>query len=355
MDSLLFALILAVLVGITLGIFGAGGSILTLPVLTFVLGVPVGQAVVMSMVVVGGSSLPAAARYWQQGSFHTRAAILLSVTGAPGAYLGSFLTELVSERTLLLIFAAIMLAAGGAMVRGRAEQSHRDRRCRVWPCLLIGAAVGVLTGFLGVGGGFLIVPALVLFAGIDAKRAVGTSLAIITLNTLAGLAGQLRSISIDWGITLAFLGLAFLGMLVGVVLGERLPADRIRTAFGWFVILLAVVIGGLAISKGPEDDPASVAIKRTLQPSFYSGEGLAIHHNASSVRIRMSLPATTTEAFVFSSSEFVASCLNFLGSGLKTVVVPDLVSRNMRPSPVCVMLDHVPPPSVRFFQSSSPV
>ena len=266
MDPLITALALAVLVGITLGIFGAGGSILTLPIFTFVLGVPVGQAVVMSMVVVGGSSLPAAARYWQQGSFHTRAAILLSATGAPGAYLGSFLTDLVSERTLLLIFAAIMLAAGIAMVRGRGEGSHRDRSCRVWPCLLIGAVVGVLTGFLGVGGGFLIVPALVLFAGVDAKRAVGTSLAIITLNTLAGLAGQLRSTSIDWGVTLAFLGLTFLGMVVGLVLGERLPADRIRTAFGWFVIVLSVVIGGLAVAKGSQDDAASVAMKPPLQP-----------------------------------------------------------------------------------------
>ncbi|EMI22679.1 membrane protein containing DUF81 [Rhodopirellula maiorica SM1] len=254
MDPLLTALVLALLVGITLGIFGAGGSILTLPIFTFVLGVPVGQAVAMSMVVVGGCSLPAAVRYWQKKNFHLRAAVLFSVSGALGAYAGSFLTALVSERTLLLIFAAIMLGAGIAMVRGRGENDQRERGCRIWPCLLIGATVGVLTGFLGVGGGFLIVPALVLFAGIDAKRAVGTSLAIISLNTVAGLAGQLRSTDIDWRVTLAFFALAFLGMLIGLVLSEWLPAERIRTAFGWFVIILALVIGGLSLRKKPDHD-----------------------------------------------------------------------------------------------------
>ncbi len=104
----------------------------------------------------------------------------------------------------------------------------------------------MLTGFLGVGGGFLIVPALVLFAGVRTKAAVGSSLAIIAMNAIGGLAGQLQQVSLDWRLTLAFLGLALVGMFGGLFVAEKVPGDILSRAFGWFVVVLALVIGGLA-------------------------------------------------------------------------------------------------------------
>ncbi len=243
--GILAALGLAVVIGLTLGALGGGGSILTLPIFVFVAGIPAQEAVAMSMVVVGGTSLLGAALHWRQGNFHTKAAILFTATGMVGAYGGSFLTHMVSQRVLLGIFAVLMLVTGIAMVRRRSG-SQDQRQCRVWPCLLIGAVVGLLTGFLGVGGGFLIVPALVLFAGVETKAAVGSSLAIIALNAVGGLVGQLQYVVLDWWLTLSILGLAMFGMFGGLFLAEKVPSESLSKAFGWFVVVLALVIGGLA-------------------------------------------------------------------------------------------------------------
>ncbi|WP_166820058.1 sulfite exporter TauE/SafE family protein [Thalassoroseus pseudoceratinae] len=239
------SLALALVIGLTLGALGGGGSILTLPVFVFVAGIPAQEAVAMSMVVVGGTSLLGAGLHWRNGNFHIKAALLFAATGVIGAYAGSFLTHMVSQRVLLGIFAALMLITGMAMIRKRPEQKEQQQ-CRFWPCLLIGAAVGVLTGFLGVGGGFLIVPALVLFAGIETKAAVGSSLAIIAVNAVGGLAGQLQQVSLNWQLTVMFLGLAMVGMFGGLFVAEKVPSESLSKAFGWFVVVLALVIGGLA-------------------------------------------------------------------------------------------------------------
>ena len=239
------SLALAVLIGVTLGALGGGGSVLTLPIFVFVAGIPAQEAVAMSMAVVGGTSLFGAVLHWRNGNFHAKAALLFAATGVAGAYGGSFLTHMVSQRALLGVFAVLMLVTGIAMIRKRVEKSD-ERRCRIWPCLLIGATVGVLTGFLGVGGGFLIVPALVLFAGIETKAAVGSSLAIIALNSVGGLVGQLQQVSLDGRLTFAFLGLALVGMIGGLFVAEKVPGEVLSRAFGWFVVVLALVIGGLA-------------------------------------------------------------------------------------------------------------
>jgi len=239
------SLALAVLIGLTLGALGGGGSVLTLPIFVFVAGIPTQEAVAMSMIVVGGTSLLGAALHWRKGNLHWKATLLFAATGVAGAFGGSFLTHLVSQRALLGLFAALMLVTGLAMVRMRSQQ-RVERQCRFWPCLLVGAAVGVLTGFLGVGGGFLIVPALMLFAGIETKVAVGSSLAIIALNSVGGLVGQLQQVSLDWPLTIAFLGLALVGMVGGFFVADRVPGESLAKAFGWFVVVLAVVIGGLA-------------------------------------------------------------------------------------------------------------
>ena len=239
------ALGLAVLVGLTLGALGAGGSILTLPIFVFIAGIATTEAVAMSLVVVGGTSLPAAGLHYWRGHFHTKAALYFSATGVVASYFGSYLTHMASQRVLLGIFAGLMLSAGIAMLRRRSDSENRSK-CNLIRCLLLGAIVGGLTGFLGVGGGFMIVPALVLFAGIGAKDAVGASLAIITLNAAAGVVGQIQNTSIDWPMTLGFLGLAILGMFGGLAVAEKIPSDKLQEGFGWFVVVLALVIGGLA-------------------------------------------------------------------------------------------------------------
>jgi len=239
------SLALSVVIGLTLGALGGGGSILTLPVFVFIAGVPAQEAVAMSMVVVGGTSLLGAALHWQKGNFHVQAAVLFAATGVVGAYAGSFITHMVSQQLLLGIFAALMLVTGIAMIRRRSETTEPGK-CRFWPCLLIGAAVGVLTGFLGVGGGFLIVPALVLFAGVETKAAVGSSLAIIALNAAGGLAGQLQQVTLDWRLTAISLALASIGLFGGLFVAEKVPGELLSKGFGWFVVVLAIIIGGLA-------------------------------------------------------------------------------------------------------------
>ena len=235
------ALLLAILIGVSLGTLGSGGSIITMPVLVYVAGIPAHAAVGMSLVIVGAT---AAAGSWLQSrkvGLDARAAIIFSVTGAAGAYGGAQLTPLVSGAALMAIFAVLMLLAGWRMLAARPDQPA-PRTCRVWRCAVVGLALGVLTGFLGIGGGFLIVPALVLAAGLDMKRAVPTSLAIIAFNAAGGLAGQLRGTRPDWALTAAFLAFALAGMAAGSAIAGRVSAERLRRTFAWTVVTLGAVI-----------------------------------------------------------------------------------------------------------------
>ena len=238
------ALLLAAAIGLLLGLMGSGGSIVTLPVLVYVAGIPTQTAVGMTMVIVGAVSFVGAYLYHRRGDFHARAVLLLGLTGIVGAYGGSALTRLVSPSALMLTFAALMLVVGLTMFRGRREAAA-GQRCYPLRCLSVGAAVGVLTGFLGVGGGFLIVPALVLFAGLETKKAVGASLAIIGLNCAAGLAGQLRYTQFNWTLTLAFVGIALGGMWAGTAFAGRLDDHSLRRIFACFLVTVGLVIGGV--------------------------------------------------------------------------------------------------------------
>lgn len=240
------ALALSLLIGVLLGAMGSGGSIVTVPVLVYIAGVAPGSAVPMSMAIVGTTSLLAAFLHARRGNFHMKAALLLGMSGAVGAYFGSTGTHLVSSQTLMLIFAVLLLVVGIVMFRGGAR-GLPPGVCRPVRCLAIGAAVGLLTGFLGVGGGFLIVPALVLFAGLDTKSAIGTSLAIIALNSAAGLAGQLRYATLDWALTGSLTVLALAGMLVGLALSERVSEEGTRKAFASLLIVVSIVIAGITL------------------------------------------------------------------------------------------------------------
>jgi uncharacterized membrane protein YfcA len=239
----LLSLGLAVAIGVTLGAMGSGGSILTLPVLVYMARVEPSNAVAMSLAIVGATSTVGALLHRRQGNFHLKAFALLGITGIVGAYLGSTLTRLLPASTLMLVFAGLMVFVGVLMVIG-ATSRLSPGYCRPIRCAAIGAVVGVLTGFLGVGGGFLIVPALIAFAGLDIKDAVGTSLAIIALNSASGLLGQMRDAEIDWTLTILFIAVCIAGMLIGVAAVQRVATSTLNKLFASLLIAVGLTVGG---------------------------------------------------------------------------------------------------------------
>lgn len=238
---ILVALMLMGLVGLALGLLGSGGSIVTLPVLVYIARVPSHQAVGMSLVIVGGTSALGCALNLRRGTFNPRAALFFTSGGLPGALLGASFTHLVSARVLLLCFGALLVAVGSRMLLANSP-ARPATQCRPLSCLLTGFAVGSLTGFLGVGGGIIVLPALVLLAGLEMKTAIGTSLAVIAANCLAGLLGQLRYVSFPLPLTLAFLAAAAAGMLGGLALAARVSSQSLRRAFAWIIIALGVFL-----------------------------------------------------------------------------------------------------------------
>jgi uncharacterized membrane protein YfcA len=239
--ALAVAFALAALIGLALGLFGSGGSMITLPVLVYVAGVPVHEAVAMSLVIVGGTSALGALLNLCRGHLDYRAGILFALSGMPGAFIGARFTRLVAARALLMLFGALMLAAGIGLLRREAVSSQL-RRCQPLSCLLAGFAIGALTGFLGVGGGFLILPALVLFAGLEMKSAIGTALAVIAVNCLAGLIGQPRYVAFRWVLTLGFLLAAAIGTLAGSTWSHRIASGSLRRGFAWSIIGLGAFV-----------------------------------------------------------------------------------------------------------------
>ncbi|HEY2381853.1 MAG TPA: sulfite exporter TauE/SafE family protein [Terriglobia bacterium] len=237
----IIATILALLVGLSLGALGGGGSIITIPLLVYVARIPAENAVGMSLVIVGTTSLLGAILHFRRGNVDLRPSLLFSVTGMAGSFIGSAGTHLLSRKSLLLMFSVIMLSAGLAMWRG-STGLHQATELSVYRSLLAGFAVGLLTGFLGIGGGFLIVPALVLFAGLDPRKAAGTSLAVIAFNSSTGILGQLRFITFDWPLLAGFLAFSLAGMIAGCALAVRLSHYSLRRNFGITIIIVAVFV-----------------------------------------------------------------------------------------------------------------
>ncbi|MEW5981783.1 MAG: sulfite exporter TauE/SafE family protein [Acidobacteriota bacterium] len=240
-DQLLAALVLSSLVGVALGTFGSGGSILAMPVFVYVARIPPATAVGMSLAVVGATATLGCVVQAREHGIDAHAASVFAVTGVIGAYLGSRLTHLVAPDQLMLIFGGLLLIAGRRMGGPTTATASGARRGLLRPAG-IGIVLGGLTGFLGVGGGFLIVPALVLLLGVDTKRAVPTSLAVIAFNALGGLAGQLRHADLDWALTGAFLLAALAGIGVGAGIVRRLSAASLRKVFSLGITLLGAGI-----------------------------------------------------------------------------------------------------------------
>ncbi len=236
------ALLLSLIIGISLGALGGGGSIVTFPILVYVAGIATGpEAVGMSMAIVGSVSLLGSYLHSRRGNIALRTAVYFAVAGMVGAYVGSTGTQLISSSLLVFLFAMLMFMVGLIMLAGKLPAS-REHSCSLARGLMVGFGVGLLTGFLGVGGGFLIVPALVWFTGLDTKRAVGTSLAIIAANSAAGLIGQLRYTHWNWALTAQFVGLSLMGMVMGVTIATRARDRSLRRAFAVMVLAVATAM-----------------------------------------------------------------------------------------------------------------
>lgn len=231
----------AVVIGITLGLLGGGGSILTVPVLTYVIGLDAKEAIATSLVVVGATAAFAGYRHARLGNVCWRTAPVFAGSGMVGAFGGGLVAQYFSGQTLLIFFGLMMLTTSVAMWRGRSEAKPGATTNRpVWHIVIEGLVVGLITGLVGAGGGFLVVPALVLMGGLSMRRAVGTSLVIIAFKSAAGFAGYAQHVSIDW--TLA--GVVTLGAVAGAHFGaklaDRVPAATLRRGFAVFVFAMAL-------------------------------------------------------------------------------------------------------------------
>jgi len=240
------AIALAVAVGVSLGLLGGGGSILTVPLLAYVAGLDAKHAIATSLLVVGVTSVVGAISHARAGRVQWRTATLFGASSMAGAYTGGHLTRFIPGDVLLIAFAVIMVATAIAMLRGRKARSAVDPACRlpVGRAAALGVTLGLVTGTVGASGGFLVVPALVLLAGLPMPIAVGTSLAVIAMNSFAGLAGYLSVVRIDWALAGLVTAAAVAGALVGTRFAAKVNPEELRKVFGWFVLVMASVILG---------------------------------------------------------------------------------------------------------------
>jgi uncharacterized protein len=250
------------LLGIVLGTIGAGGSILTVPILVYLFSVQPVQATGYSLAIVGATALIGAAEYVRRGQAHLPLALVFGTPAIAGVYVSRRLVvpaipdpvlqlggwELGKDQAILLLFAVLMLGAAAAMLRGGAvseESRAADAPVRYPLIVMLGVVVGLVTGIVGAGGGFLLLPVLVLIGGLPMKVAIGTDLLIIAAKSLVGFVGEAQvAAHIDWGFVAAVTLLPAGGVLVGTLLNRHLPAARLKPAFGWFVLAVGVSIIG---------------------------------------------------------------------------------------------------------------
>jgi len=254
--TFLLAAAFGLVIGAALGLLGAGGSILAIPALVYGVGLPLGSAIPTSLLVVAVSAAGGLIARWKSKVIRWPVALVFAAASVPAAFAGTALGKLLPDRWLLLAFALLMAVVAVRMLRAAPE---RDGACRTrtggvnWrscvpKALGAGAVVGVLTGLFGVGGGFVIVPALTMLLGLTAPEAVATSLVVIVLTSLGGLAAHTAAVpNLNYGIALVFAGIALLASLLAGRLGNRLPAPTVRRAFASVVLTVAAGVAAAAI------------------------------------------------------------------------------------------------------------
>ncbi|MET9540598.1 sulfite exporter TauE/SafE family protein [Streptomyces sp. NPDC006553] len=267
----------SLLIGVSLGVLGGGGSILTVPILVYLAGQGTKEAIAASLFVVGVTSLAALVPHARARRVRWRTGLLFGAFSMAGAYGGGRLSEYVPDAALLVGFALMMTATAVAMLRGprhgrEPARAGPDRPEPGGPALAWlaakGLAVGAVTGLVGSGGGFLVVPALAILGGLPMGLAVGTSLLVIAMNSFAGLAGHLTGVTIDWGVALTVTAAAVVGSTAGARLAGRIPQDTLRAAFGWFVVVMGVLVLAQQLPPAAWAHPATWAV---LGTGFGSG------------------------------------------------------------------------------------
>lgn len=255
----IFGYIASIFIGVVLGLMGGGGSILTLPVLVYLFGIDPVSATSYSLFIIGFTSLIGSLAYFKDrlvrlktaftfgipsifSVFITRSYILPSI---PESILdiGSF--QLSKNMFLMVLFSILMLLASTKMIQKPDPHNNESKSIKNYNHLVIifqGLLVGVFTGLVGAGGGFLIVPALVLISGLPMKEAVGTSLVIISMNSLLGFTSDLNQIDISWNILLSITSIAIAGIIFGTIIAKRINGNRLKPIFGWFVLIMGVYI-----------------------------------------------------------------------------------------------------------------
>ena len=247
----LLAAFLAALIGLALGLMGGGGSILTVPVFVYVLGFAAKPAIAMSLPVVGATSLVGALGHWRAGNVHLRTALLFGVIAMMGSYVGARVAVFIPGAVQLTLLAVVILLASASMLRGsfrgdgRTEDtaSPADVALPLGRIILVGFAVGTLTGIVGIGGGFLIVPALVVLGRVPMKQAVGTSLLVIAMNSASGFAGYVGTVALPWGFLAQFTSMTIAGILAGSLLVRFVSAAALKRSFA----VLLLVVGALML------------------------------------------------------------------------------------------------------------
>ena len=251
--------IAVIIMGVTLGLLGGGGSILTVPILVYLFKIPASISTGYSLFLVGASALIGAVQYYRKKEFDLKVGAIFSVPAFLGVYLvrsyvvpqlpqhilsiGNY--EITKDILILLTFSIIMLAAGISMIRGRKENDETVARKPINPFLVTieGLIVGGVTGFVGAGGGFLIIPALVLLAGLPMKKAVGTSLGIIAVKSLFGFIGDIQhNPNIEWSLLGLLLAFSIVGIFIGGLLSKRIPASKLKPGFGVFTLVMGVFL-----------------------------------------------------------------------------------------------------------------
>jgi uncharacterized membrane protein YfcA len=246
-------------IGVFLGLIGGGGSILTIPVLVYFFGLPPYSATGYSLFIVGCSSLAGAWKHYRFGNINPKAALsfgitsiitvilirklLLPVIPETLCHIGSF--AVTKSLATMLLFAIVMIGASVQMI-GKEPVAHEEtvqnQGIHLPKALLRGVEVGVLTGLLGAGGGFLIIPVLVFSFHLPMKKAIGTSLMIIAMNALSGFIGDLFHQSFNWWLLLPVTAIAIAGTFIGRKMGETIPGEKLKKGFGWFVLVIGVYI-----------------------------------------------------------------------------------------------------------------
>jgi len=243
----LASVLLSGAIGLALGIFGGGGSILAVPVLVLVTHLAPAGAVGTSLAMVGTTSLTASYAHHRQGLVKPKVALLFGLSGVATSFLGAKLTGLVSGSVIMNAFAALMLVVGVGLLLGKnrivtAPGEAPRGGAKPTAAVLAGAGVGLVTGFLGVGGGFLVVPALIAFAGLNMREAVGTSLLVIAINSAAGFVGHLGGGQLDAGLIAVLTAAAVVGALVGERFARHISTLRLRRGFGLLVVGVGVAV-----------------------------------------------------------------------------------------------------------------